>query len=128
MQQNYLNWPHLPRLQSITNRSAAQPVVQISKRHLNYIWVLTKKLHLKSKSMLPLLLLAAGGCHAQPVESNLIIPSLSSSSSSSPSPSPLAMAANCSQTRQDFYTLTFCIKSAYLLCVLYNVCFGGECG
>jgi len=48
--------------------------------------------------MLPLLLLAAGGCHAQPVESNLIIPS-SSSSSSSYSPSPLAMAANCSQTR-----------------------------
>jgi len=57
--------------------------------------------------MLPLLLLAAGGCYAQPVESNLIIPSSSSSSStlfpsstsSTFSPSPLAMAANCSQTR-----------------------------
>ena len=59
--------------------------------------------------MFSLLLFLAGSCHTQPVESNLIIPSTPSSPSlptSSLTISPLAMAANCSQTRQGmFYTI-----------------------
>ena len=62
--------------------------------------------------MFSLLLFLASSCHTQPVvESNLIIPSTPSSpslptsslSTSSLTISPLAMAANCSQTRQEMF-------------------------
>ena len=74
--------------------------------------------------MFSLLLFLAGSCHTQPVESNLIIPSTPSSSSLSTSSltiSPLAMAANCSQTRQEmFYTIKVIHKPLHDVFLLNN--------
>ena len=75
--------------------------------------------------MFSLLLFVADSCHTQPViESNLIIPSTSSSSSLSTSSltiSPLAMAANCSQTRQEmFYTIKVIHKPLHDVFLLNN--------
>ena len=80
--------------------------------------------------MFSLLLFLASSCHTQPVvESNLIIPSTPSSpslptsslSTSSLTISPLAMAANCSQTRQEmFHTIKVLHKALHDVFLLNN--------
>ena len=117
--------PNIAR-ESITNRSAPEAESATDQFSENifgdhqkiFLEIIKRYLQLK---MLSLILLTAGGCSAQPVESNLIIPSSSPLSISSSSSS-LAMAGNCSQTRQEIHILA----NAHFR--VLSCMFVGQCG